>query len=659
MSPDQSLVRENRFLTKSRFKLATECPTKLYYTGKPDLYPNTKDEDDFLRALADGGIQVGELAKLMFPGGIEITSRTHAEQVEETRRLLEQDEVIIFEAAIQLGDLFIRIDVLRKSGNRLELIEVKAKSIDMSDGNPMVGKKGGILSGWLSYLQDAAFQRHVLTQAYPGLQVATFLLLADKTARCTVDGLHQRFRVRRRNGRAVAETRAGTGPDDIGAPILVQVPVDEYLDILMSTPLEAPGATGSLPLLAEQWAAAYREDRKIDPVIGKQCGDCEFRAEPGLDGARSGFHECWQERTGLSVEELSAGTVLDLWSHRGKQKLIDRGIFTLGDVPLAELNGGLVSDPLTQADRQAMQVSGAWPDGGPFYLNRARMREAMRSWTYPLQCIDFEATRAAIPFHAGDRPYGLIAFQFSVHSIQADGSVAHTSEFLDTDPGRKPNHDFLRALQGALDPRGTVFMWSPYEKTVLGEIRRELHEDPSPPADAAALVAFIERLTGLTDDGEGAMVDLCRLAEHAFFHPSAGGSSSIKKVLPAVLRESAFLRERYVRPIYGAAGGIPSRNFTNHAWWQDAGDGTPRDPYALLPPVFSDIPREVIEALELDEDSPLAEGGAAMVAFGRLQYEDVAPEERASIEAALKRYCELDTLAMVLIYEAWREWVVG
>jgi hypothetical protein len=80
------------FLTKSRFTLATECPTKLYYTGKPDLYPNTKDEDDFLRALADGGIQVGELAKLMFPGGIEITSRTHAEQVEETRRLLEQDD---------------------------------------------------------------------------------------------------------------------------------------------------------------------------------------------------------------------------------------------------------------------------------------------------------------------------------------------------------------------------------------------------------------------------------------------------------------------------------------------------------------------------------------------------------------------------------------
>jgi hypothetical protein len=30
--------------------------------------------------------------------------------------------------------------------------------------------------------------------------------------------------------------------------------------------------------------------------------------------------------------------------------------------------------------------------------------------------------------------------------------------------------------------------------------------------------------------------------------------------------------------------------------------------------------------------------------------------ERSEIEAALLKYCELDTFAMVMIYEAWREW---
>ena len=58
-----------RYLTKSRFKLAVECPTKLFYTGKPE-YANTNNEDAFLAMLADGGFQVGELAKFMYPEGV-------------------------------------------------------------------------------------------------------------------------------------------------------------------------------------------------------------------------------------------------------------------------------------------------------------------------------------------------------------------------------------------------------------------------------------------------------------------------------------------------------------------------------------------------------------------------------------------------------------
>jgi hypothetical protein len=49
-------------LTKSRFKLAAEYSTKLFYTGKPQLYQNPKQEDIFLATLAAGGYQVGDLA---------------------------------------------------------------------------------------------------------------------------------------------------------------------------------------------------------------------------------------------------------------------------------------------------------------------------------------------------------------------------------------------------------------------------------------------------------------------------------------------------------------------------------------------------------------------------------------------------------------------
>ncbi len=45
-----------RYLTKSRFKLGLECPIKLYYTNKENVYANTKKDDPFLKALASGGL---------------------------------------------------------------------------------------------------------------------------------------------------------------------------------------------------------------------------------------------------------------------------------------------------------------------------------------------------------------------------------------------------------------------------------------------------------------------------------------------------------------------------------------------------------------------------------------------------------------------------
>ena len=53
------------YLTKSRFKLALSCPTKLYYGTKGNNYHDAKADDPFMMALAEGGYQVGELAKFL------------------------------------------------------------------------------------------------------------------------------------------------------------------------------------------------------------------------------------------------------------------------------------------------------------------------------------------------------------------------------------------------------------------------------------------------------------------------------------------------------------------------------------------------------------------------------------------------------------------
>ena len=79
-----------RYLTKGRFRLALECPTKLYYTKKKDQYADQTLDDPFLKALAEGGFQVGELAKAYYPEGVEVEAIGHDEALNETNELLKE-----------------------------------------------------------------------------------------------------------------------------------------------------------------------------------------------------------------------------------------------------------------------------------------------------------------------------------------------------------------------------------------------------------------------------------------------------------------------------------------------------------------------------------------------------------------------------------------
>ena len=652
-----------RYLTKSRFKLALECPTKLYFTGKPDIYPDASAQDEFMQALAEGGFQVGELAKLMFPGGVEVLARDQDQQVQETTELLRRANVTIFEGAIRHGNLFARVDILHKRGKKVQLIEVKAKSFDSTDPAGFRTRKGGIDPGMLPYLQDVAFQRLVFQLAHKELSVTAHLMLADKSKTCSIDGLNQLFKIRRDYGRPTVEVSPRAREAGVGDPVLTRVDVDDCVDEILTETRYVAGARkdATISQLATYFGNSYKKDKRISPVPGPHCAHCEFRHDAPAAGTRSGFHECWEEAFGLEAPQLAKGTVLDLWNFRRKAALIAEGVIEFEKITREHLGGAPGTNGLSQSDQQWMQISRQWPGGDEFYLDRGTIKAEMQSWKYPLHFIDFETARVALPFFAGQRPYENIAFQFSHHTVSADGSVAHESEFLSTMPGQRPNYDFVRALRRALGKQGTVFMWSPHENTTLNAVLKELVEDPNPPADTKQLIVFLKSVTRRKLDGKQveagtrAMVDLCKLAERAFFHPSTRGSCSIKKVLPAVLQSSTFLRKRYSKPTYGAVAGIRSLNFVNQVWWVSE-NGIVRDPYKLLPPVFDDISNADLQDEESAEFGDIQQGGAATTAYARLQFDEIAADRRAGVEAALKRYCELDTLAMVMIYEAWREW---
>jgi hypothetical protein len=74
----------------------------------------------------------------------------------------------------------------------------------------------------------------------------------------------------------------------------------------------------------------------------------------------------------------------------------------------------------------------------------------------------------------------------------------------------------------------------------------------------------------------------------------------------------------------------------------------------MLPPLFEGWEDEDREELVADIES-IADGGMALTAYGKLQYVDMTDRERAELVSGLKKYCELDTLAMVMLYEHFLE----
>lgn len=648
-----------RYLTKSRFKLAVECPTKLYYTGKDSVFRNLKREDTFLQALARGGFQVGKMATMLYPEGKEITARSNAEAEHQTQlELSAHENIVLFEPAIRFENLFIRVDILVKRGNHFELIEVKAKSYDSHDPE-ISGVRADIRREMLPYIQDVAFQRYVLKSAFPSCSVSSYLMMPDKTVSAKVDGLNQFFKVKSEGLSTEVVTAPGAqAAVESSRDLLALVPVDVYVDIVMEKGIQVPGEIKPRPLaeLAREWSRAYSLDQQLPPVLHKNCAACEFREHPGGD-LRSGFHECVGGVMGLSPAEIEQGTVLDIWYYTKKDKLLGQGIYRYPQVTDEDIKVKSDKDGLTRSQRQWMQVSGlpkeSVSDG--FFLDRELIRRGMNRWRYPLHMIDFETATVALPFFKGMRPYESLAFQFSHHVIEQDGAVRHVGEYLLAEPGVYPNFEFVRALKATLShDDGTIFRWSNHENAVLDHIAEQIRKSDPVLPDANELLAFIG---GITKGGTREMVDLAKIAERAYFHPETKARVSIKKVLPAVLKTSEYLRHKYQRPIYGIE--IPSRNYEGFSWWEER-SGVLIDPYQrlreLTDEMLGEMGADAADAEALEVDINISEGGAAAMAFARLQFEDLDPDVRAAIKEALLRYCELDTLAMVMIVEAWREW---
>ena len=147
---------KERIITKSKYLTGLQCPKCLWITfNQPERLPEiSKDTSQ----VFDQGNIVGELAKTLYPDGIDIPYNDFKDSIKQTKKLLSLRKPL-FEASILAGSYYSRVDILKPaSGGAWDIIEVKS-STGVSD----------------VYLHDVSFQRFCLQQA--GLKVSKCYLM--------------------------------------------------------------------------------------------------------------------------------------------------------------------------------------------------------------------------------------------------------------------------------------------------------------------------------------------------------------------------------------------------------------------------------------------------------------------------------------------------
>ena len=139
----------------------------------------------------------------------------------------------------------------------------------------------------------------------------------------------------------------------------------------------------------------------------------------------------------------------------------------------------------------------------------------------PVRHLDFETFAPAVPRYAGTRPYQTIPFLFSVHTERPGGAPEH-ADYLH-EGGDDPRPALTRRLLAALGERGSICVYSVYERRILRALARAL------PQHQRALAAVQKRL-----------VDVHRIVKRNYYHPAFRGSFSIKAVLPALCPDAGY-----------------------------------------------------------------------------------------------------------------------
>lgn len=139
-------------ITKSDFLRYLECPAYFwFFKKKPEVLENIK-LSDFQKELIKNGQEVELWARKLFSHGILVESR-ESEAIKETKKYLEAEEKVIFQATFETENLYAMVDILQWDDSNKYWIINEVKGTSSKDKKD---KK---------HLYDATFQYILLKKA--------------------------------------------------------------------------------------------------------------------------------------------------------------------------------------------------------------------------------------------------------------------------------------------------------------------------------------------------------------------------------------------------------------------------------------------------------------------------------------------------------------
>ncbi|MCV3396697.1 DUF2779 domain-containing protein [Campylobacter sp. RKI_CA19_01116] len=164
------------FFSKSRYTRGAQCAKSLWLNTYNKDVLNSSNKS----TKTDIGNKVGELACNLFPNGvkIEFEGSSFDEKCEQTRKLLENNQEVIYEATFCYDGILIMIDILQNTKDGLIINEVKS-STSLKD----------------VYIDDCALQYYVLSNLNYKIKQVNLIHLNNEYYRSDFLDINQLFKI--------------------------------------------------------------------------------------------------------------------------------------------------------------------------------------------------------------------------------------------------------------------------------------------------------------------------------------------------------------------------------------------------------------------------------------------------------------------------------